>query len=126
MFFSPRNYNYGAASSSVGYDILSNPDQVATDATLSFKTALWFWTTPSSPKPSCHDVMVGNWSPSSADVAAGRNAGFGVTIDIINGGIECGHADTSASDRVTQYQNFCSQLNVSPGSNLDCASMQPF
>jgi len=122
------NYNYGAASGSVGEDILSNPDLVASDSTLSFKTAFWFWTTASGSKPSCHDVMVGNWTPSSADTAAGRTAGFGVTIDIINGGIECGSgtASTAATNRVTYYENFCSQLGVDPGQNLDCTNMQPF
>ncbi|CAK9866738.1 unnamed protein product [Sphagnum jensenii] len=121
------NYNYGAASGSVGYDILSNPDQVANDPTLSFKTALWFWTTAASAtEPSCHDVMVGNWTPSSTDVADGREPGFGETINIINGGIECGKPDAAASDRISYYQNFSSQLNVSPGSNLDCQSATPY
>ncbi|CAK9208740.1 unnamed protein product [Sphagnum jensenii] len=121
------NYNYGAASGSVGYDILSNPNQVANDPTLAFKTALWFWTTAASAtEPSCHDVMVGNWTPSSTDVADGREPGFGETINIINGGIECGQANTAASNRITYYENFCSQLNVSPGSNLDCQSATPY
>jgi hypothetical protein len=112
----------------VGSDILSNPDLVASDATISFKTALWFWTTASNPKPSCHDVMVDNWSPSSSDTAAGRTAGFGVTIDIINGGVECGTgtASAGATNRVAYYKDFCSQLGVDPGPNLDCTNMQHF
>jgi chitinase len=122
-----RNYNYGAASVPVGYDILSNPNQVANDPTLAFKTALWFWTTAASAtEPSCHDVMVGNWTPSSTDVADGREPGFGETINIINGGIECGQPNTAASNRINYYENFCSQLNVSPGSNLDCQSATPY
>jgi chitinase len=111
----------------VGYDILSNPNQVANDPTLAFKTALWFWTTAASAtEPSCHDVMVGNWTPSSTDVADGREPGFGETINIINGGIECGQPNTAASNRINYYENFCSQLNVSPGSNLDCQSATPY
>ncbi len=121
-----RNYNYGAASPSVGYNILANPNQVCSDPVLAFKTALWFWTTASPPKPSCHDVMIENWTPSSADMAAGREPGFGETINIINGGIECGHTSAAASNRIAYYQNFCSQLGVSPGSNLSCASAQPY
>lgn len=123
-----RNYNYGAASGSVGQDILSNPDLVAYDSTLAFKTAFWFWTTASGSKPSCHDVMIGNWTPSSSDTAAGRAAGFGVTIDIINGGIECGSgtATAAATNRVTYYKDFCSKLGVDPGQNLDCTNMQKF
>jgi chitinase len=121
-----RNFNYGAASASVGYNILANPNQVSSDPVLAFKTALWFWTTASPPKPSCHDVMIGNWTPSSADIAAGREPGFGETINIINGGVECDQTSTAASNRITYYQNFCSQLGVSPGSNLNCASAQPY
>jgi len=120
------NFNYGAASASVGSNILANPNQVSTDPVLAFKTALWFWTTASPPKPSCHDVMIGNWTPSSADIAAGREPGFGETINIINGGIECDQTSAAASNRITYYQNFCSQLGVSPGSNLSCASAQPY
>ncbi len=33
----------------MGYNILADPDEVATNAVLSFETALWFWTTPASP-----------------------------------------------------------------------------
>jgi hypothetical protein len=110
----------------VGYNILANPNQVSNDPVLAFKTALWFWTTASPPEPSCHDVMIGNWTPSSADIAAGREPGFGETINIINGGIECDQTSAAASNRITYYENFCSQLGVSPGSNLSCASAQPY
>jgi len=116
-----RNYNYGAARGSVGYDILSNPNQVANDPTLAFQTALWFWTIgATATEPTCHDVMVGNWTPTSTDMADGRKPGFGETINIINGGLECGQVNIAASNRITNYENFCSQLNVIPGSNLDC------
>ncbi|KAL9678879.1 hypothetical protein QQ045_016730 [Rhodiola kirilowii] len=43
-----------------------------------------------SNKPSCHNVIIGQWSPSSADASAGRIPGYGVITNIINGGIECG------------------------------------
>jgi chitinase len=89
-----RNFNYGAASASVGYNILANPNEVSSDPVLAFKTA-------------------------------GREPGFGETINIINGG-ECDQTSAAASNRITYYQNFCSQLGVSPGSNLSCASAQPY
>ncbi|RWR90607.1 chitinase 1 [Cinnamomum micranthum f. kanehirae] len=73
-----------------GSDLLNNPDLVATDAVISFKTAFWFWMTPQSPKPSCHDVITGGWTPSDADRAAGRLPGYGVITNIINGRMECG------------------------------------
>ncbi|KAF8405506.1 hypothetical protein HHK36_010413 [Tetracentron sinense] len=66
------NYNYGPAGVAIQSDLINNPDAVATDATISCKTALWFWMTPQSPKPSCHNVITGGWTQSDADRAAGR------------------------------------------------------
>jgi chitinase len=37
------NYNYGPAGQSIGFDGLGNPDAVAQDAVVAFKTAFWFW-----------------------------------------------------------------------------------
>ena len=65
-------------------DLLSNPDLVETDPVVSFKTAIWFWMTPQPPKPSCHDVMIGAWQPTHADIRAGRLPGYGMCTNIIN------------------------------------------
>jgi len=87
-----RQVNYQQAGDAIGQDLVSNPDLVSSDPVVSFKTAIWFWMTPQSPKPSCHDVILGNWAPSDADAAAGRVPGYGAITNIINGGIECGGA----------------------------------
>ncbi|XP_043709827.1 basic endochitinase-like isoform X2 [Telopea speciosissima] len=121
------NYNYGQAGKAIGSDLLNNPDLVATDPTISFKTAFWFWMTPQSPKPSCHNVMTGQWKPSSADTAAGRVPGYGVTTNIINGGLECGKgADNRVADRIGFYKRYCDLLGVSYGDNLDCYNQRSF
>lgn len=121
------NYNYGPAGQAISQDLLGNPDLVASDAVVSFKTAVWFWMTAQSPKPSCHAVVTGQWSPSSADQAAGRVPGYGVITNIINGGIECGHgADSSVADRIGFYKRYCDLLGVSYGANLDCYNQRPF
>ncbi|KAJ3691322.1 hypothetical protein LUZ61_020486 [Rhynchospora tenuis] len=121
------NYNYGACGKAINQNLLSNPDLVATDATISFKSALWFWMTPQSPKPSCHAAMTGQWSPSAADQSAGRKPGYGVVTDIINGGIECGKGSNAAvADRIGFYKRYCDILGVSYGDNLDCYNMKPF
>ncbi|KAG6520710.1 hypothetical protein ZIOFF_017770 [Zingiber officinale] len=92
----------------IGSDLLNNPDLVASDPTVSFKTAIWFWMTAQSPKPSCHDVIVGRWTPSSADRAAGRLPGYGVITNIINGGIECGKGtNAQVADRIGFYKRHC-------------------
>lgn len=118
------NYNYGFAGEAMGLPLLTNPDLVTTDGTVAFKTGVWFWMTPQSPKPSCHDVMIGKWTPTSADMAAGRVPGFGMTINIINGGLECSKATfDKVEDRVKFYQRYAQLIGVDPGPNLYCDKM---
>ncbi|KHN00426.1 Endochitinase [Glycine soja] len=122
-----HNYNYGQAGKALGLDLINNPDLVATDATVSFKTALWFWMTAQGNKPSSHDVITGRWTPSSADSSAGRAPGYGVITNIINGGLECGHGqDNRVQDRIGFYRRYCQMMGISPGDNLDCNNQRPF
>ncbi|XP_009606804.1 basic endochitinase [Nicotiana tomentosiformis] len=121
------NYNYGPAGRAIGSDLLNNPDLVANDPVVSFKTALWFWMTPQQPKPSAHDVITGRWTPSAADSAARRVPGFGVITNIINGGIECNKgSNAQMQSRIGFYRRYCQILGVDPGNNLDCANQKPF
>ena len=121
-----HNYNYGLAGKAIGQPLLNNPDLVATNAVISFKTAIWFWMTPQGNKPSSHDVITGRWTPSSADTAAGRVPGYGVITNIINGD-ECGkgHNDRVAG-RIGFFNRYCGILGVAAGSNLDCYNQRPF
>ncbi|XP_028099661.1 chitinase 4-like [Camellia sinensis] len=94
------NYNYGPAGRSIGFDGLNNPEIVAKDPVVSFKTALWFWMN------NVHSKM---------------NSGFGATIRAINGDLECNGKDSnSVSARVKYYTDYCNQFGVSPGNNLRC------
>ncbi|KAM0902363.1 hypothetical protein ACQ4PT_019393 [Festuca glaucescens] len=121
------NYNYGQAGRALNLDLLNNPDLVAADAVVSFKTALWFWMTPQANKPSSHAVITGRWTPTAADNAAGRVPGYGVITNIINGGLECGIGpDPRVADRIGFYQRYCGILGVTAGSNLDCYNQRPF
>src|SRR5690606_38840231 len=120
------NYNYGQVGDVLGVDLLNNPDLVTTDAVTTFRTALWFWTTPQAPKPSAHDGMVGAWVPSAHDVSLGRQPGFGMTVNIINGGLECGNGAPNpgaVTDRLGFYDRYTTLLGTTPGSNLTCDSM---
>ncbi|KAJ4776451.1 Endochitinase [Rhynchospora pubera] len=124
-----HNYNYGQCGQAIGQNLLNNPDLVATDPIISFKSALWFWMTPQSPKPSCHAVITGQWTPSAADQSAGRLPGYGVITDIINGEKECGLGSDvtgKVADRIGFYKRYCDMLGVSYGNNLDCYNMQKF
>jgi len=124
------NYNYGAASQALFGDatvLLNNPQQVVTNGVTSFQTALWFWMTAQSPKPSPHNVMTGAWTPSPADTAAGRVAGYGLVIDIVNGGIECGiPTPAQVTSRVTYYQTYLTYFGVSDVGSDYCNTMQPY
>ncbi|KAM6541354.1 hypothetical protein CsatB_005801 [Cannabis sativa] len=121
------NYNYGPAGKALGFDGLKNPEVVANNSLIAFKTALWFWTTPQSPKPSCHDVMVGKYVASHDDVVANRTAGFGLVTNIINGGLECGIVnDGRVNDRIGYFKRYAEILKVDTGPNLDCEHQKPF
>lgn len=121
------NYNYGQVGDVLGIDLLHNPDLVTSDGVTAFKTAVWFWMTAQSPKPSAHDVMVGNWTPTTADTAAGRAPGFGMTINIINGGIECGYTTPAqVKDRIGFYEAFTTALGTDEGENVSCDQMHSY
>uniref|UniRef100_A0A0D9WG96 chitinase n=1 Tax=Leersia perrieri TaxID=77586 RepID=A0A0D9WG96_9ORYZ len=125
------NYNYGAAGEAIGADLLGNPELVATDPTVAFKTALWLWMTPPSPRspsqPSCHAVSTGQWTPTTEDRAAGRAPGYGLTTNILTGGLQCAAGGGgSGAGRVAFYRRYCDVLGVSYGPNLDCSGQAPF
>ncbi|KAJ0435427.1 putative chitinase [Helianthus annuus] len=94
------NFNYGPAGISIGFDGLNNPEIVATDPVISFRTALWYWMNNVRP-------VIGQ--------------GFGATIRAINGPLECdGGNPATVSSRVQYYTQYCNQLGVATGDNLRC------
>jgi hypothetical protein len=125
------NGNYGYASDCIFGDkrvLLNNPALVETDAVVAFKTAIYFWMTPQTQKPSAHDVMVGKWQPSIADKAAGRVPVFGMTINIVNGSVECGKGENvfSMNDRIGFYKFFLKQLGATDPNPCSCGAMKPY
>jgi len=126
------NYNYAAFSESILGDaskLVENPGRVSEEPVLSYQSALWFWMTAQSPKPSCHDVISGNWTPSDSDKAKGRTAGYGMVTNIINGGIECNKKTGSkVIDRVEFYKRYAKIMDVSVGEEglLYCNDMESY
>jgi hypothetical protein len=126
------NGNYGYASDCIFGDkkvLLNNPELVETDPVIAFKTAIYFWMTPQTLKPSAHDVMTGKWQPNVTDKAKGRTPGFGMTINIINGAVECNKGDNmfSMNDRIGFYQAMLKKLGVTdPNCACSCAKMQAY
>jgi hypothetical protein len=124
------NYNYGLVSGILYQDknvLLNNPENVTADGKLGFMTALLFFMTPQSPKPSCHDIIVGSWTPTAADIAAGRiEPGFGMTINVINGGFEAGKDETDYRlfRRIGHYRDITSKNGADiTGEKLDTLGM---
>jgi hypothetical protein len=125
------NYNYGQFSEAwfgSKDTLLLHPELLSEEPVLSFASAIWFWMTPQFPKPSCHDIMIGKWIPNVNDTLKGRMPGFGATVNVINGGVECGTGSTMAKTeyRYEYYQYFCKYFNVSTGENVSCADQKPF
>ena len=111
-------YNYGPFSEFLYGDrfvLINNPDAVLEDGKIAWASAIWFWMTPQPPKPSSHNVMIGNFT--DADVGNKpdrRRSPFGWTISIINGGFECGAAnDGRARNRIEYYKRYMQILGTS-------------
>ncbi|MGF1683973.1 chitinase [Photobacterium minamisatsumaniensis] len=101
------HFNYGAFSE-VMFDgdatvLLNNPGLVA-DSWLNLASAVWFFLTPQAPKPAMLHVIDRTWVPSQLEKDAGIGYGFGTTINIINGGIECGAQNADKGQPVNRIR----------------------
>jgi len=127
------NFNYGQFSQAMFGDgrlLLDYPDFVA-DTWLNMASATWFYATPQPPKPSMLHVIDGTWVPNSEDKRNGISPGFGATINIINGGLECntkdGKESKQARNRIEYYKQFAWYLYVNTDEEeLGCANQSQF
>ncbi|XP_065069413.1 uncharacterized protein LOC135694545 [Rhopilema esculentum] len=119
------NYNYGLFNrwlidegimhNGEPVDILENPNLVMTkmDPPLSILASMWFYMTPQSPKPSMHDIVIGNWVSPDPEFGGGV---FGPTSLVINN--ECGGEDirepggAGESRRIKAFKWFCKYFGV--------------
>jgi len=126
------NGNYGFASNIIFGNskiLLNKPELVEQDPVIAFKAAIYFWMTPETHKPSAHDVMTGKWQPTANDKANGRTTpGFGMTINIVNGDVECGKGDNfGMTDRIGFYQFFLKKLGITDANcACSCATVKPY
>lgn len=104
------NGNYCAAGDYLGIDLRRYPEMVEQNATVAWKTALWFWMT---------QTGAGYWTGHS-DIVDGH--GFGETIRTINGSLECnGGNPAQVQSRINSFQSFINILGTSAGpGNLGC------
>ena len=126
------NYNYGPFSLAMFGTVrtlLDKPELVA-DTWLNLASAVFFFVYPQPPKPSMLHVIDGTWQPNAADLAGKLTPGFGVTTQIINGGVECGgsvEVDKSVN-RMEYYRGFTGYLKVPIPNDevLGCKGMKQF
>ena len=126
------NYNYGPFSLAMFGDVnvlLREPELVA-DSWLNLASAVFFYVYSQPPKPSMLHVVDGTWQPNQHDIDNGLLTGFGVTTQIINGGIECGGSQEhlQSQNRIGYYLSFTDYLDVPVLADevLGCAGMQRF
>ncbi len=126
------NYNYGPFSLSMYGTVrtlLDAPEMVA-DTWLNLASAVFFFVYPQPPKPSMLHVIDGTWQPNDRDISNGLTTGFGVTTQIINGGVECGGSVEVAQsvNRISYYKSFAEYLGVEVPADeiLGCKGMKSF
>ncbi|KAF8382619.1 hypothetical protein PRIPAC_71761 [Pristionchus pacificus] len=135
------NYNYGAfehflRTRKINVNLVENPNLIMTklDPPLAMLASLWFYMTPQPPKPSMHQIIVGDWRASTKNRRAGyAGSVFGPTSLIINN--ECGGEDADTpggpgeNRRIKAFKWFSNYFEVDPGANrtLSCKGMiEPF
>ncbi len=137
------NYGSFGETMGVGNVYMNEPDQLVQDPEIGIAGSIWFWGhqesssefPPEIPfKPSAHNVVVGNWTPTQFDEDCGRTgANLGVITNIINGGIECGPSATdegrqNAGNRVLYFNAIAGAMGVivPDGWADDCSTQRNF
>lgn len=128
------HFNYGAFSE-VMFDgdatvLLNNPRLVA-DTWLNLASAIWFFMTPQAPKPAMLHVIDRTWVPSQREIDAGIGYGFGTTINVINGGIECGEHNRYKGqpvNRIRYWEGLAAhyQIPIEADEKNTCWQQTPF
>jgi hypothetical protein len=74
--------------------------------------------------------LTGQWQPDAKDRRQGRRPGFGMTINIINGNVECNSRVPAIreerEDRIGYYRHFAGILQVPVEKDCDCAGMAAY
>lgn len=107
------NFNYDLAGKALKLDLLNDPDMVARDPAVAWKTALWYW------------MEIKGSGPLPSHVAMHRHLGFGETVRSINGDLECSKPVGSIGYkqqqmRIKNYLKITKLLGVEPGKHTAC------
>lgn len=107
------NFNYALAGKALGLDLLNDPDMVSRDATVAWKTALWYW------------MEIKGSGPLPSHVAIKQKLGFGETVRSINGALECSKPSSNIGYqqqqmRIKNYLKITRLIGVEPGKYSAC------
>ena len=109
--------------------LLDDPDLFVHDnGYLALASAMWFYMSPQSPKPSMHEIVTGLYEPNERDTSVGITNDFGATTLIINGGLECGSLtpSTGASNRAMYYSDLLAYFALPSETGTGCEDMGSF
>ncbi len=137
------NYLHFGEAMGVGLQYVTDPDILTKDPEIGIAGSIWFWghaelndDWPAGIpyKPSAHNVIIGQWTPTDDDESCGRTtANLGVITNIINGGLECGtrataEGRTNAANRVRFFEAITAVMGVTIPESWadDCEGQQDF
>ena len=105
-------------------EFLVDPGKVSRNGEIAMAAGIWFYMTPQAPKPSMHDVMSGRFIPNQTDMDNNIFNKFSTTINIINGGLECGKG--LGYDKVVKrgqyFLNWLDFFGLPAEDDLDCGN----
>ncbi len=118
------NYNYSEYQKAFPSSrVFESPDAMLNSSLDGWRTAAWFWmgyNPYNGTKPNPHTAL---FSPTN--FACHGNTGFAQTINVINGGFECGKASEARQTRLSNYNqllNFMKQPQEMFNSTNDCST----
>jgi hypothetical protein len=135
------NYNYGLFSDIFFLDskiLLDKPELLIQDGVLGWMAAIAFYMTPQLPKASMHQVIDSDFVFSNPQDAARFIPGFGLTIIIMNGGLESGFKEgelvegpnglivQGGDERVWTRINMYKRITTINGANIEGEKIDTF
>lgn len=86
--------------------IIDDLDLVSTDPVNWWLSGLMKWMIPMNGKPSPHNIIMGQWEPTDAELELGITDGFGAISSLFYGGEQCGMSGhPRANARTEIYEN---------------------
>jgi len=118
-------YGYRGAGATYGADVyywmsqviygdntlLEDPTLLATDPVNFWLSGLMRWMIPMNGLPAPHNIMLGQWEPTEAELAVGLTQGFGAVSALFYGATECGTTKNPVANTRTEiYESIMSVL----------------